>query len=375
MRFDVAIVGGGPAGLAVAIEARLRGLSAVVLERQTFPVDKACGEGLMPAGVVALKRLGAWSHLDRADCAPFEAIRYVQEDGRFADGTLPAPGGLGIRRLALSRAMAEVAHNVGAELREGTGVRAHAVSPGGVSLTTDAGTVEAAVLVAADGLNSRLRASEGLALAPEGPRRFGLRRHFALAPWASRVEVHFTPGAEAYVTPAGVRRVGVAFLWDAGTQPEAASFDGLLARFPALADRLTGAAPDSEARGAGPLKQIVTRRTKPRFALVGDAGGSVDAITGEGLSLAFESARALGAVLPAAVASGSVEAFAPYERAAARAFATYARLAGGLAWIAARPRLRRLVVDQLIGAPPVFSWALHRLVGPVEAPRSAVATE
>ena len=104
--WDVAVVGGGPAGLAVALEAAARGLSAVVFERRAGPVDKACGEGLMPAGLAALDRLGVLAHLDRADSAAFESITYVQEDGRSVVGRLPPPGGLGVRRTALSAAMA-----------------------------------------------------------------------------------------------------------------------------------------------------------------------------------------------------------------------------------------------------------------------------
>jgi flavin-dependent dehydrogenase len=375
VRFDVAIVGGGPAGLAVAIEARLRGLSAIVLERQTFPVDKACGEGLMPAGLAALVRLGVLSHLDLSDTARFDAIRYVQEDGRYVDGVLPAPGGLGIRRLALSRALVARARSVGAQLREGTAARSHEVSTDGVAVGTDSGALRARFLVAADGLHSALRRSSGLVGRAARSRRFGVRRHFAIAPWAPRVEVHFADGAEAYVTPAGAQRVGVAFLWDARRVPEAASFEFLLAKFPKLAERVRGAAYDSEARGAGPLEQRVRRRTGARFALIGDAAGSVDAITGEGLSLAFEAASVLGAVLPEALESRSVEALAPYERAAAQAFDRYARLAGGLAWVAARPGLRRLVVNRLIATPGLFSWALQRVVGPSPHPLAMRSAE
>ncbi|MCC5691560.1 hypothetical protein, partial [Klebsiella pneumoniae] len=142
------------------------------------------------------------------------------------------------------------------------------------------------MLVAADGLHSPLRRAAGLDVESAGPRRFGLRQHFRVAPWGARVEVHFAGGVEAYVTPAGAQRVGVAFLWEDGAV-ERVRFDALLARFPALAERLAGAAPDSAPRGAGPLLRRVRGRVADRFALVGDAAGYVDAVTGEGLSLAF----------------------------------------------------------------------------------------
>lgn len=364
MTSDLAIVGGGPAGLAVAVEAALRGFSATVFERRAGPVDKACGEGLMPAGLAALERLGVLSLLDRAETAAFTSITWVQEDGRSVVGRLPAPGGLGVRRLALAAAMQRRARELGVTVHGGCQVRSHRLDPDGVTLATDAGEVRARLLVAADGLHSPLRHAEGLDRPWSGPRRFGLRRHVAMRPWSSSVEVHFTPGVEAYVTPAGTHRVGLAFLWEDGQVPAPASYEKLLARFPRLRARLADAPWDSEPRGAGPFRQSATRRTKDRFVLVGDAAGYVDAITGEGLSLAFAGAAALAQALPAALAQGAcASSLAPYERAMSHAFARYARVAGLLVWTARRPALRRFVVDRFIAAPRLFEWALAHALG------------
>jgi 2-polyprenyl-6-methoxyphenol hydroxylase-like FAD-dependent oxidoreductase len=239
----------------------------------------------------------------------------------------------------------------------------------GVYLSTDAGEVEAELLVAADGINSPLRHALGLHVEFIGARRFGLRRHLHVAPWGPRVEVHFAPSGEAYVTPVGPSRVGVAFLWRDGALSSGADFASLLAHFPVLQERVAGAAFESEARGAGPLRQSVRRRTLDRVVLLGDAAGYVDAITGEGLSLAFEGAQALGACLPDALARrGAVAAFAPYEAAVAHAFARYSRLAGSLVWAASHPALRRWVLNRLIAQPPLFSWALRHAIGAVGEP-------
>lgn len=358
MTVDVAIVGGGPAGLAVALEAARRGRSAVVFERRGEPVDKACGEGIMPRGLAALERLGVLAHLDRDDTAPFESITYVQEDGRSVVGALPSPGGVGVRRTALVRAMTARAREVGVAVKTRCAVRGHSIDDDGVRVETDDGAVRARLLVAADGLHSPLREAEGMHRAWAGPRRFGLRRHVAMAPWSRSVEVHFADGVEAYVTPAGVRRVGVAFLWEDGAVAPV-SFDALLARFPSLGARVAGAPWDSTARGAGPLRQLVTARVKRRFVLVGDAAGYVDAITGEGLSLAFDEAAALGAVLVDALARGVTAAsLAPYDRAVARAHRRYARVAALLVWTARRPPLRRFALDGLIAHPGLFTAAL-----------------
>jgi len=345
--YDVAIVGGGPAGLAVAILTARRGLNTVVLERSTVPADKACGEGLMPSGLEVLERLGARALLDGNECSPFVGIRYVQEDGSTAEGLLPAPGGLGVRRVALSTALSERARQVGVELRERTGVVSHRRTVDGVELETAQGPVAARFLVAADGLGSPLRRAEGLEVAVSGPRRFGLRRHFKVKPWTPYVEVHFADGVEAYVTPAGAQRVGLAFLWEDGGL-EHVSFEVLLARFPRLAERLGGMEPDSKVRGAGPLERVARTRV---------------AVTGEGLSLAFTCAEALGQLIPDALAKGATrQTLMPYERAFQTAFRKYAWMARALLVLARRPRLRRPVVRWLGGQPWLFERILAYVV-------------
>lgn len=357
---DVAIVGGGPVGLATAIEMSARGLGVVVLERHAADHDKACGEGIMPSGRAALERLGALRFLGADDCSPIRAIRYVQEDGRGVEAALPDPGGLGVRRTALRSALARAARERGIDLRDGCAVRAHTRDAAGVTLTTDAGDIRARFLVAADGLHSPLRRALGLEGESRGVRRFGMRRHFALAPWAPRVEVHLSAGVEAYVTPSGENRVGVAFLWEDDALDGVPTFDALLARFPQLGERLVGAPYDSRATGAGPLRQGVLARTAHRAALVGDAAGYVDAITGEGLSLGFEQARLLAEVLPDALRQGATaQTLARYEQGSARAFRRYARMTDALLWTARRPRLRRVVVDRLIAMPSAFGQLLR----------------
>jgi flavin-dependent dehydrogenase len=370
VRADIVIVGGGPAGLATAVGAARRGLSAVVLERRGWPLDKACGEGLMPAGVRALERLGARALIDPAGCAPFVGVRYLQEDGttalaRFGDGA-----GLGVRRPALVGALLARARELGVTLRAGARVQRHLALVDGIAVELDDDErVEGRMLVAADGLASPLRHAFGLDRPACGPRRFGLRQHFRLAPWSEHVEVTFSDGVEAYVTPAGAERVGVAFLWEDGVAEKPISFPALLNRFPDIARRLAGAPPDSTPRGAGPLLRGVRARTAERFALVGDAAGYVDAITGEGLSLAFHCAEALCAILPDALARGATRAsLAPYEREVARAFRRYAMLTRGLLLLSRRPRLRRAVIRLLARHEWLFerilAWVVRAPAGP-----------
>src|SRR5579862_8351084 len=78
-RWDLVVVGGGPAGLAAAIVAARQGLSALILERSHFPTDKACGEGVLPPGVKALQRLGIADRFDSSTSFPLSGIRFIQE--------------------------------------------------------------------------------------------------------------------------------------------------------------------------------------------------------------------------------------------------------------------------------------------------------
>lgn len=359
---DVIVIGGGPAGLSAAAALAARGLDAVVLERRSLPVDKACGEGLLPGGVRALGALGAIGHLDPDGWSPLRAIRWIQEDGNAAEARLPAPGGMGIRRLALSAALAARARAAGAEIREETAVEGHRRDEDGVTVALGSGEeLRARVLVAADGLASQVREREGLSGPARPVRRFGLRRHFTLAPWTDAVEVHFVPGVEAYVTPVGPRRVGLAFLFEDGTAPD---FDGLLGRFPALSSRLRAAPFDSTLAGAGPLGRNAATRVLPRLILAGDAGGYVDAITGEGVSLALEEAVLLGELLPDALSRGaSREALLPWERAVHARHRRHAAVTGLVLGMARRPFLRRTAVGWLARAPRLFDALVAGAVG------------
>ncbi len=337
---DLLVVGGGPVGLATAIEGALAGLSVAVLERRGSPVDKACGEGLMPGARASLARLGVdvggWEFSGIRYCAPgHEAV------ARFRRGP-----GLGVRRTALSAAFAARADGLGVK-RLDAAAGAPAVTGEGVEVTG----VTASWLAAADGLHSPTRRALGLHRAP--PRvapRYGLRRHFRIAPWSDLVEVHWSARAEAYVTPVAADVVGVAVLGPGGGR----RFEDWLVQFPELHDRLRGAETASTVRGAGPLRQRATARVAGRALLVGDAAGYVDALTGEGLSVGLACAHEL----VRCVVEGRPE---DYEQAWRRATRRYRLLTGGLLWAAQRPRIRRAVVPAAQRLPGLFERIVDQL--------------
>ena len=334
---DLVVAGGGPVGLAAALHAHRAGLSVVVREPRTGPIDKACGEGLMPAAVADLDRLGV-----RPEGRPIAGIRYVDEQHE-ARARFRAGPGRGVRRTtlhaALSAAVAEAAV---------------AVEPGAVGSVEDRGDhllvdgEPARYLVAADGLHSSVRRLVGLEGRPAVRRRFGLRRHFEVEPWSDFVDVHWAPTGEAYVTPVAPRLVGVALLGSAKL-----GFEEALGAHPRLCERLEGAT-RSRVRGAGPLRQRSTRRVAGRVLLVGDAAGYVDALTGEGIALGLSQARAA----VEAVRAGTPER---YEQAWRRMGWRHDLITHGLL-VATRPAvLRRRIVSAAAGVPWVFSAAVNEL--------------
>jgi menaquinone-9 beta-reductase len=177
--------------------------------------------------------------------------------------------------------------------------------------------------------------------------------------------VHLTDGVEAYVTPVGPELVGVAFLWDdTSVTPQCASIDKLLERFPSISSRVAGAVVDSRPRGAGPMARSACSRIADRFALVGDAAGYIDAITGEGLSLALGSAPTLGRILPTALESGgSRETLLAYQRESAQQFRHYAFVTKTMLAFARCPALHGPVVAMLARYPQVLSAILEFVVG------------
>jgi flavin-dependent dehydrogenase len=273
---DVIVAGGGPVGLAAAIEARLAGLTVAIIEPRDGVIDKACGEGLMPGAVPLLTRLG----VDPAGM-PLRGVSY-RSGARRADHLFRTGAGRGVRRTTLHSALAGRAAELGVDRVSGR-VESLAHDADGVT----ANGLRAGWMLAADGLHSTVRRLTGLErAAPTRRRRYGITRHFALAPWSELIEIHWAPRAEVYVTPLAPDLVGVSLLGAPRTD-----FDATIAAIPSLAARLTGLSSSTGLKGAGPFRQRASRPSSGRVLLVGDASGYVDAITGEGLRLGFDQAR------------------------------------------------------------------------------------
>src|SRR5579863_4406134 len=310
------------------------------------PIDKACGEGLMPDALCALAALGVKVPAERG--LPFRGIRFL--DGEVAVDARFGPGlGLAIRRTELHQALAERAAQAGVELNWDTPVLG--LAPDGALLGEE--SVSCRWLVGADGGTSRVRRWAGFKVW-ERRARYGFRRHNRTAPWTDMVEVHWGPGFQIYVAPIAAREVGIALLCrDPGLRT-----DDALEFFPELAARLKDAPRLSLERGGITAMRKLPSVTQGHIALVGDASGAVDAITGQGMCLSFQQALALADSL----AAENLEA---YEIAHRRIMRRPRLMANFLLLLDRHPRARAEVMRIFERHPGLFTALLSYHVGAV----------
>lgn len=336
---EVFVVGGGPAGLAGAIAARQRGFAVTLADHSQAPLDKACGEGIMPEGVTALRSLGV--EVPHEQSFPFRGIRFI-ENGLAAQAAFAIRHGLGVRRTVLHRLLVERARELGVTMHWGV-----AVTLDGSGVHCNGERVKCDWLICADGQRSRMRRWAALGPVAIQGERIGIRQHFITTPVTDFVEVHWHVQGQAYVTPVGSNEVCVVLI---GNQP-GVRMEELWDLFPALRECLGDAQTSDKARGGVSATLRVRRITRGNLALIGDAAGSIDAITGEGLSLAFRQAVLLGDAL-------SCGNLAPYEathRSLERASRMMERV---LLAMASTNWLRRRALVALAARPDMFARLL-----------------
>jgi len=357
---DVAVAGAGPAGATLAILLGRAGLRVDVYEARRFPRDKPCGEGIMPAGVAVLERLGLRGAVGgRA----LSAVRY-HGFGLTAAAPL-APAGsrataLAQRRLRLDDALAAAARATpGVRFFEETPVEGAAVEGGRtIGLRVGGELRRAALVVAADGLESPVRRSLGLDGDARTAGRAGVRMHYQLAPGralAEQLEIFVGRGHELYVAPLPDGELLVAGLCDAGALAGGAraALDRWIAGEPFLRELLDGATPLTAPMGRTRLGRRARVGFAPGAVLLGDAARASDPLTAGGIAHALVTAERLAAIVPRYLQEGDA-ALHRFDRERRRLLRAHDWLTRALVAVARRPPLARATLHAMRAFPPVM---------------------
>jgi menaquinone-9 beta-reductase len=193
--------------------------------------------------------------------------------------------------------------------------------------------------------------------------RHASRRHYRVKPWSNHVEIYWAGHAQAYITPIGVEELCVVTMSEC---VEDASFPKAFQEMPELRERLNGAEPSSRERGAVISMRSLYKVQRNNVALVGDASGSVDAITGEGLRLAFQQACALAD----AMFMGDLRGYEHAHRQLARRPVFMGDL---MLWLGRNPRIRARVVRALHAKPALFAQLLATHVGASDSAEALIS--
>ena len=384
---DLLVVGGGPAGSALAALACGRGARVLVVDRDRFPRDKVCGEFVSPEGCAVLDRLGLLDTFRAAGASAMDSCLLADARGRSAAAPLPEiPGAgrvaMGISRRVMDESLVRHAASRGVEVREGTTVVEPLVEDGrvrGVVVRTPSGARErlrATLVVGADGRRSALQRAlapgAGDPLTTSARSWFGLQAHLpdATRGRGGRIELHVFDGGYAGLGPIEGGRLNLALiatvraLRACGGSPDRLLEERLLSH-PLLAERLGGARPIAGWTTIGPLRFGARRPSTHGVIFVGDAAGTIDPFSGEGMSHAL-----LGAERALPIVLGALDAGGLDDRAAARWDATWRRSFG-----AATRRARW--IGRLFERTTPASWAMSVLLLPAGAlalPRLVAAT-
>ena len=358
---DVLICGGGVAGSALAILLGRSRLSVELFERGNFPREKPCGEGLMPAGVAVLERLG----LRQIACAAaFRGVRY-RFDKRSVEAPFPRANGRvicgrGVRRKYLDTLLFQTAGETPG-VRAFTNARVDRLlwEKGRVAGVIVNGEPERARLVlAADGAHSRIRRELGFD-ASRSRKRMGIRVHYRLARGKEQncwVDVSLRKRYELYVTPLPDGEILIAALANAeGGESIQSRFRRWIFDEPFLADLLEGAEQISDPACASWPVNNAKPRNAPGVVLLGDAAGSIDPISGGGMTHALLTAELLSKYIRSGIECGE-EWMTSFERERQKLLRRFRRLTWALLRLAAYPAAAEQILTLAGQFPSVISY-------------------
>ncbi|HEX6369040.1 MAG TPA: FAD-dependent monooxygenase [Longimicrobium sp.] len=365
MTRDAIVVGGGPAGSASAALLAADGWRVLVIDRARFPRRKPCAECINPAGVAALRRLGALDRVMEAAPARLDGWRIASDSGpsflgRFAAGV----HGIALPREALDAILLDHARDAGAEVREGIKATDLLRGDDGRVRGVVAGGEEIAgrIVIGADGLRSIVLRRLGLLARAPRLRKLALTAHVrGLPDMGGCGQVRARGRGCVGIAEVGGGLANVTVVVPAEQAHEVgghadAYFDAALRECGFLdAERM------DDVLATGPFDCPVRSAVADGALLVGDAAGYYDPFTGQGIYRALRGAELAAAAIGAALRVGDTSAAAlmPYERARRRAFGPGERLQHVVEAFVSRPRLLRWAARRLDRRPQLADAIIH----------------
>ncbi len=361
---EAIVVGGGPAGSAIATALAEAGHRVLLLDKASFPRHKACSEYINAGGAQMLGEMGALDEVIKAGAHQMEAmIVHAPSGARFAANFAKAEPGraaLGLSRYRLDHILLERAKAAGVDVRERAQVRHVTREDGhvvGVVATIDGARelIRAPLVVGADGHNSVVSRDLGLDVSYRWPDKTGFIAHYRGVTGLDRFgEMHVGHDAYAGLAPLedGVTNVAVVA---SGRNVKAragsveAFFSETLQSIPEVAQKLEHAERVGGIRGVGSMARRARRTSGDGYLLVGDAASFLDPFTGEGIYEALKAAQLAAPIASAALKAGDVSADAldAYRIARRQSFTAKRQVC----WI----------VQGFVNAPPLMNYVTERL--------------
>ncbi|MEO0563927.1 MAG: NAD(P)/FAD-dependent oxidoreductase [Chloroflexota bacterium] len=361
---DVAIIGGGLAGLTAALRLRALGFDVTLYESGGYPRHRVCGEFMSPECSAVLNELGLGDAISRHQPATITVVRITAPAGTTWNSPLPAAA-IGLSRYAVDALMAEAAVALGVDLRTNTVVRdVQGTLDTGFTLVGNEKT-SARVVIGAFGKRSRLDKSLSRRFRGQPAPFTGLKMHYDGPPLDGRVELHTFPGGYCGINEIEDGVANLCLLTETARVREAGGIDGFVAWMRAQNPALDAWMADATLRLPRweAISQVSFARREPverDVLMTGDAAGLISPLAGDGMGMAFESgllaADHAGAFLREETTAAELRA--DYAAAWTHEFRNRLRLGRALQAAMLRPTMLNVGLGTLQAAPPIGRWLI-----------------
>ena len=354
--FDLAVIGGGPAGSAAAITAARLGASVVLLEARSFPRHKVCGEFVSAESLDVLREL--LEDLP-SSCALFEKAPIIDRARFFRGGRsfeVPvSPAAVSIPRYDLDEQLWLAAQAAGVTTYSNCEVTG---SEGGgpFELQTPTGALTAKALIVAAGRWSQFTPNRSI---PPGPKWMGVKGHFRESDPSRSTDLYFFSHGYCGVQPVSDDMVNVSAMV---RSDQAKSLPEVFALQPLLAERARKWTPVMQPVSTAPLIYRKPQPVRDNLIFAGDAAAFIDPFVGDGISIALRSGRLASQCIQQFLSEESTlpEATALYDREYSRQFSPLLTAASRMRSLMFLPELAKVVAFELLRLPGLMPFVIRK---------------